>query len=344
MKSTSQRLLSFALGLTLITFQIPVFAAQYFPGTRILFNPGHYVAIHTDANLSTPYAASLMRAPIIGVHKPYTWKYLEKSKGVYDFSTIEKDLALMNSRGKKLIISLRDKTFSQGEVALPDYLINPRNAQYSAAYKGGHTRNYQGGYTPKKWIPGVNTRIQALYAALGARFNGRIEAVQVGETATSLRHLTPADFDNGTYVQGIIDNIRALKASFPNTVVQQRVNGLGNKPNGTSYMVDFINAVKASKIGISTQDIYLNDSWQWEHVFKYFLPYSKTRSAPVGAMVEDENYKANSPSSPAYLSPGKLANFGIGKLGVSYIYWGPRNAAIMQDVRNTVPRYKTVLQ
>lgn len=324
----------FLLGVNTASF------AQYYPGTRISFNPGHYVAIHKDADLASRYAQNLVRAPFIGVNKPYTWKYLEKSKGVYDFSRIERDIALMKGRGMKLIISIREKTFTYRETALPDYLINSRNPQYSAAYKGGQTINKQGGYTPKKWVPAVSERLRALYTQLGTRFNGRVEAIQIMETATSLPgSLTPADYSDAGYANAIISNMSALKHAFPNTVVQQQLNGMGG-----NRMAEVINAAKAAKIGISTVDTHPYVTRWWDVVYKYFMPFSNSRYAPVGALVEGHNYGASSPTSSNYISAREIAVFSTTKLGANYIFWGPPNAAIVQDVRNTIPKYKTVLQ
>lgn len=328
-------------GFFIFLIHSPLLAAQLYPGTNMLFNPGHYAAIHKDADLASRYAQDRIR-PMVGVNKPYTWKYLEKAKGVYDFSQIERDLALLNGQGKKLIIQLLDKTFANREVALPDYLVNPNNPQYSAEYKGGHTLNFQGGYTAKKWVPAVNQRLQALCAQLGARFNGKVEAVQFTETATSLRGaLQPADYSNAAYAAGIISNIRALRNSFPATVVQQMVNGMPAKTNNTSYMADLIAAAQAAKVGLSTVDTHPYDTRWWETTYKHFLPHSTNRRAPEGALVAKANFQLGTSNA---VTPAEMAQFSINKLGASYIFWGTANSPVLGDIYKVASTYKTVLQ
>jgi len=52
-------------------------------------------------------AKSLLERPDIGgAQVVYNWKMLEKAKGEYDFSAIEKDLAIAESLNKKLFIHL----------------------------------------------------------------------------------------------------------------------------------------------------------------------------------------------------------------------------------------------
>lgn len=336
MKRGYIRYLSLAMGL-LACSQISIASADIYPGTNIVWNPGHYWAIHKEANLATPYAQERI-ARVIGVSKPYFWKNLEKTKGVYDFTQIEKDLALMNSKGKKLIVQIMDKSFVPGEVAIPNYLVNSSNPQYSPEYRGGHTRNFQGGYTTKKWIPAVNARLQAFYAALGARFNGRVEAVQIQETATSLRGtLTPADYSAAAYTAGTIANMRALKAAFRNTVVQQMFNGMPTPENISQVFA----AARADGISISTVDTNPLDARQWDRYYKYFLPFSSGLNAPIGAMVVNANFKIGTINE---ISAATMANFSINKLGANYIFWSAINTAKRQEIYRTIPLYKTVLQ
>ncbi|MCV9878108.1 hypothetical protein [Brenneria izbisi] len=73
----------------------------------------------------------LMRPDIDGVQIVYTWKKLEKSKGEYDFSVIEKDLSILNTMNKKLFIQIQDRFFDPDARNIPLYL------QQEPQYHGG---------------------------------------------------------------------------------------------------------------------------------------------------------------------------------------------------------------
>src|SRR4051794_9154260 len=48
---------------------------------------------------------------IEGAQLKYTWRQLEHGKDGYDFSDVQHDLALLNSKGKRLFIQLQDVSF-----------------------------------------------------------------------------------------------------------------------------------------------------------------------------------------------------------------------------------------
>src|ERR1700722_7091098 len=57
-----------------------------------------------------------------GAQLKYSWRELEPSKDVYDFSTVRNDLAFLTSKGKRLFVQLQDVTFSPSLINVPKYL------------------------------------------------------------------------------------------------------------------------------------------------------------------------------------------------------------------------------
>lgn len=72
---------------------------------------------HSELDNTT--IALLDRPDINGVQLIYSWKSLEPSQGEYDFSNIEGDLALVQTKGKKLWVQLQDRSFFLGNVPTP---------------------------------------------------------------------------------------------------------------------------------------------------------------------------------------------------------------------------------
>lgn len=98
---------------------------------------------------------------MLGVQVRYYWSHLEPRKDVYDFSKIEKDLAVLQAHRKRLIISIPEKMFNVGP-RVPHAVA--RVSATSAAFPGGRPR----GRTRKLTASSVPTGRTHLYP-LGAR-------------------------------------------------------------------------------------------------------------------------------------------------------------------------------
>src|SRR5690242_5498790 len=70
----------------------------------------------------------LKRADIGGAQIVYNWRSLEPEEDKYDFSQIEKDLAVVDAAGKKLFIQVQDRFFEPDAKHVPDYLM--KDPQY----------------------------------------------------------------------------------------------------------------------------------------------------------------------------------------------------------------------
>ncbi len=152
-----------------------------FPGTSLRFHPGHYV-LNSGQSISQATLDEIANNPDVrGVSNVYDWVSLESAMGVYDFSAIAADLAAVKSINKRLMVMIRDKSFSGNPfLPVPAYMHTPE-------YSGGYIGADQVGYVAKHWVAAVNARHTALIQALGAAFSDDpfVEVVKTAESATA---------------------------------------------------------------------------------------------------------------------------------------------------------------
>lgn len=149
----------------------------------------HYVFFNRDRErISEP--TFIETAAFEGAQLKYTWRELEPEKDGYDFSAIRKDLAFLNSKGKRLFIQLQDVSFDGSIVNVPKYLVRDHT------YNGGADRDYRiegddearavpAGWVARRWDAAVRERFHKLLNALGKEFDGKIEGINLPETAVS---------------------------------------------------------------------------------------------------------------------------------------------------------------
>lgn len=183
---------------------------------------------------------------IEGAQLKYTWKQLERGKDNYTFDNIRHDLAFLNAKGKRLFIQVQDSSFSLDIVPFPKYLLNdPR-------YHGGAEKQYNVesddvehakpyGWVARRWDPAVRDRFQKLLFALGKEFDGKIEGINLPETAVDIVEsgtLSPKRFSPQVYRDAIVSNMTVLKQAFPKSVAMQYANfnarGEGRHDSGIS--------------------------------------------------------------------------------------------------------------
>lgn len=129
---------------------------------------------------------------IAGAQLKYTWRQLEPVRDRYDFSSVEADLAVLSRNGKRLWVQVQDVSFSE-TLVVPDYLIG------DTSFHGGVAREHDdgrfSGLTARRWDPMVRDRFARLLRALGSRFDGRIEGINLAEppsASTMKQHCRPA--------------------------------------------------------------------------------------------------------------------------------------------------------
>ena len=157
-----------------------------------------------------------------GAQIMYSWAQLEPSKGQYDFSIIHEDYNYLKSKGKQLFIQLQDATFNPNYKAIPDYLetdVYDGGAIYQRADSGEPA-----GWTAKRWNKNVQARFARLLTALGQVFDGKIEGINLQESAIGVSHEFDNSFTPSIYVESLKTNMLALKEAFPQSTTMQYAN------------------------------------------------------------------------------------------------------------------------
>lgn len=165
------------------------------PATGTLkWHPGHYMRIiarHRDPAKELPYIEAIGDEPAVaGVQVTWLWRNIEKSPGVYDFSSIDTYLNKVKSlpRPKKIIIRITERGFSSTTTtSVPDYLKS------DPIYNGGEVI-MGNGVVARIWEAPVMDRLILLYKALGARYDADpyVEGTSTSETAITFSSTYPA--------------------------------------------------------------------------------------------------------------------------------------------------------
>lgn len=220
---------SLLLIISMVLAPLNVSAATTDPAA-VKWHPGHYYTImswgnNNSAYLSQVYSEIKATPALRGIQMRYLWAELEKSKGVYDFSSIDKRLAELTARDKRLVIQVQTKSFDPNWKLVPDYLkgVAYEGGQFPFSDYGSTTIR---GYNIKLWNPQVRDRLIALFKALGERYNshpyfegiGMIESA-MGQPLEPILSVQADEF----YVNMIQVN-QKMRLFFPNTMTIQEVN------------------------------------------------------------------------------------------------------------------------
>ena len=239
-----------------------------------------------------------------GAQLKYTWRELEPEKDHYDFSTIRSDLAFLTEHHKKLFIQLQDVSFD------PKIVNAPREVSVQTT----------SGWVAKRWDPAVRARFQKLLAALGKEFDGRIEGINLPETAIDIdKGFTPEE-----YREAIIDNMTALKRSFPHSVAMQYANFMPGEwlPwDDKKLLLTVYQRGRELGVAMGGPDLLPHRKGQLNHSYKLMHEMAMTK----GIAVQEGNYSEGS-------SVRELYDFATQHLGVSYIFWFAEEPYLSRDV------------
>jgi hypothetical protein len=292
-------------------------------------SPHHYVFFNKDRERISE-AAFLGTKAFEGAQLKYTWRELERGEDGYDFSVIEHDLMFLNSKGKRLFIQLQDASFDPNIVNVPRYLLN------DARYNGGADKQYSikdddeehavpEGWVARRWDPAVQERFHKLLLALGKELDGKVEGINLAETAVELGEsgrLFPKGFTPATYRDAIITNMRALKSAFPKSVAMQYANFMPGEwlpDKDRSYLRSVYQRAIELKVGVGGPDLLPYKPGQMSHC--YPLIRECAGKVPTGIAGQDGNYQHKNPKSEQPVTISELVGFATEYLKVDYIFW-----------------------
>jgi len=291
--------------------------------------PQHYVFFNRERQRISE-ATFLGTKAFQGAQLKYTWRELERGKDGYDFSAIREDLAFLTAKGKKLFIQVQDVSFDPAVINVPQYLLK------DPVYYGGANKQYDinnddeehavpAGWVARRWDPAVQERFRRLLVALGQEFDGRIEGINLPETALSFGEsgrLHPSGFTPAAYRDAVITNMIALKRAFPNSVTMQYANFMPGEwlpENDRGYLRSVYERARELGVGVGGPDLLPYRPAQMKHC--YPLLRQSAGRVRTGIAVQEGNYRQKDPKTGAQMTIAELVEFAKSELKVDYIFW-----------------------
>lgn len=285
-------------------------------------------------------AAFLDNPNIAGAQLRYTWRQLEPERDRYDFQPLLDDLAFLERHGKRLFVQLQDVTFSEA-VPVPEYLLT------DPAFGGGAARKYEtdeddesrarfDGWVARRWDAAVRGRFIKLLTALGEKVDGRVEGLNLPETAIGFGEsgrLHPAGFTYDGYVEGVLAIMSAARKAFPRSCVIQYANFM---PGEWLPWTDHgrLRAVYAHAerigLGVGGPDLLPHRKGQLAH--SYPLIAARGPGVAAGVAVQDGNLEAKNPRTGKPVTTDELYRFARDRLRLDYIFWGTQEPHYSEEV------------
>lgn len=272
---------------------------------------------------------------LAGAQIMYRWRDLEPKQGVYDFSEIEADLKLLAGHGKKLFVQLQDATFFMQYKAHPAWLETPE-------YDGGATHQFTDdgkpeGWVTKRWNAKVRARFAEFLTALGKAFDGRIEGVNLQETAIGVSPKSDPSFSHDGYAAGLRANMSALKAAFPTSTTMLYANFMPGEwlPwEDEGYFKSLYAHGEKIGVGLGAPDLMVQRRGQLNHALA--MMHENDYSVPIGIAVQDGNYVGQT-GARVLVADRKnivpmLHGFARDFLKVDYMFWSNEKPYVDEDL------------
>jgi hypothetical protein len=322
-------------------------AISFFTALLLLFTAGAYAQntikhfiFFLQEREGIHDTAFYLHPGITGAQITYPWKRLEPQKDQYDFSAIEEDLVFLQSRGKRLFIQIQDVTFDSTLFAVPKYILT------DSGYHGGVNSQYEfindneelatkAGWVSRRWDAAVAGRFHKLLVALGKKFDGRIEGINLPESAVdfgSTGKWYPLGFTPDLYLGALKANMQILKQSFPNSIAIQYANFMpgDNTPQNKPYLTGLYNYAKQIHVGMGGPDIKVYAKWQMTN--SYILIREAHGVIPTGVAVQDGNYSVINPKTKKQVTVPEILDFAQNYLRLSYVFWCTEQPFYYRDV------------
>jgi hypothetical protein len=278
--------------------------------------------------------AFLQAHGVDGAQLTFTWRELEPERGQYDFAEIERHLEILGRHGKRLWIQLADVTFTD-RLPVPEYL------RADTAFHGGAARKYEGsegvfdGWVARRWDPAVRRRLAALFAALAARFDGRIEGVNLAETAIGFEdpRFHPPGFSFDAYASGIREIMRDAGRAFSRSCVIVYANFMPGESLPVvdhGYLRGTFEAAEELGVGVGGPDLLPYREGQRRNS----LPLIASRGEHVvaGMAIQDGNLSEVNPATGNPVTVEHLYRIARDEFRLDYVFWGREEPYYSRDV------------
>ena len=285
----------------------------------------------------------LFHPMLTGAQIMYSWKDFEPQKGQYDFSILKQDYEYLKKYNKKIFVQLQDVTFNPANKAIPDYL-------FTDEYDGGATLQYNDegkpeGWVAKRWVKKVRERFALLLQALGKEFDGKIEGLNLQETAIGISSKSSPEYSQQGYLNGLKENMLALKKSFRLSTTMIYANFIPGEwlPwDDKGYLRSIYQYGEEIGVGLGAPDLMVTTKAQLNHALT--LMHEGHYTVPIGIAVQDGNYIGKTGAEADYKEyddKGKIKHqnivpllHGFAKdfLRVKYMFWANQKPYFEEDL------------
>jgi hypothetical protein len=294
----------------------------------------HFVYFAKDRELIKEHPL-LTHTMFKGAQIMYAWRDIEPRKGEYDFSILRLDYEYLRKFNKELFVQLQDVTFNPKYKAVPDYLL-------TAEYDGGAVMQYNddgtpGGWVAKRWNKRVRERFALLLKAMGQEFDGKLEGVNLQETSIGVRD---SSFSQPGYVDGLKENMLALKMAFPTSTTMIYANFIPGEwlPwEDKGYLRGIYQYGEQIGVGLGGPDLMVTRKAQLNHTLE--MMHEGHYTVPLGIAVQDGNYigetgdqDAETRKKPHLNIVPMLHDFAKEFLRVKYMFWSNQEPYFRTDV------------
>jgi hypothetical protein len=283
--------------------------------------PKHFIFFaHERERISEP--AFLANPNLAGAQLKYAWRELEPARDRYDFSKLLHDVAYLEQHGKRLFVQLQDVSFSEQHV-VPDYLLT--DTAFHGGVAGKHENGRFAGWAARRWDAAVRDRFAKLLGALAGAVDGRIEGLNLAETAIGFgddmppaQH--PPGYTYGSYAEGVRGTMSDARAAFARSHVVVYANFMPGDANDNRYLRSVYAHADSIGVGVGGPDILPYRPWQRRHS----LPLIAARSPrTIAAMaVQDGNLAERERGTGKRITVADLVRFATDTLRLDYIFWG----------------------
>lgn len=274
---------------------------------------------------------------IAGAQLTFTWRELEPARDRYDFSGVEARLAQLQRHGKRLVVQVQDVSFADRPL-VPDYLLR------DTAFHGGAVHKLEGdseatlkeaGWVARRWDPAVRARFAALLRAMGRAFDGRLEGINLPETAIGFNVPTrwPSGFTFDEYARAMQAITSDARAAFPRSCVIVYGNFMPGEwlPGNDKGFLRAVHA-HAARIGagVGGPDLIPHRPGQRNHAYR--LIAARPPGTIAGVAVQDGNLAEKNPHTGAPVTVRELALYARDTLRLDFLFWGNEEPYYSRDV------------
>lgn len=278
---------------------------------------------------------------IVGTQLKYAWKELEPERDHYEFEELRNDLAFLDGNGKRLFIQVQDVSFDETIINVPRYLLK------DPAFGGGVARQYEfdgpddsnakpEGWVARRWDPAVRERFIGLLRAIGKEFDGKIEGINLPETAIDFGRtgrFHPAGFTYDGYAETVKAVMTAAREAFSKSIVIQYANfmpGEALPENDHGYLRGVYEHAERIGVGVGGPDLLPYREGQLRH--SYPMIAARGPHTVAGVAVQWGNLEHNNPATGKRVTVPEVARFAGENLHLNYVFWGTQEPYYSEEV------------